>query len=138
MNYSIYSESTGEVLRCVICPQDQLEWQLQPGERHVQGDYLQGFRIDLQSRLPVPLPSRPSEFHVFDYTTLTWLARPDAAWRSVRLQRDALLGDSDWRVTKALESGVSMSPDWVAYRQALRDITLQSDPFNITWPLAPA
>jgi len=23
---------------------------------------------------------------------------------------------------------------WATYRQALRDITTQADPFNITWP----
>jgi hypothetical protein len=27
---------------------------------------------------------------------------------------------------------------WAAYRQALRDVTLQPDPFNIVWPTPPA
>jgi len=27
--------------------------------------------------------------------------------------------------------------EWVAYRQALRDLTTQTDPFNITWPASP-
>jgi hypothetical protein len=26
---------------------------------------------------------------------------------------------------------------WVAYRAALRDVTKQSDPFNIVWPVMP-
>lgn len=26
---------------------------------------------------------------------------------------------------------------WASYRQALRDITTQSDPFNIQWPVPP-
>jgi hypothetical protein len=27
--------------------------------------------------------------------------------------------------------------NWASYRQALRNITTQSDPFNIIWPTAP-
>jgi len=27
---------------------------------------------------------------------------------------------------------------WATYRQALRDITAQKDPLNITWPVKPA
>jgi hypothetical protein len=34
-------------------------------------------------------------------------------------------------------SDVVMTPEWIAYRQALRDITDQQDPFNIIWPIKP-
>jgi hypothetical protein len=27
--------------------------------------------------------------------------------------------------------------EWSAYRQALRDVTTQTDPFSITWPTKP-
>ena len=82
-------------------------------------------------------PTKPSNFHVFDYQTKVWKLDLEAAWVSVRGQRDALLSATDWRVTKALESGSSLSAPWITYRQALRDVTNQSDPLNITWPVEP-
>ncbi len=59
-------------------------------------------------------------------------------WKDVRSQRDRLLNDSDWVVTKATETGGTISSAWKAYRQDLRDIPSQSDPDNITWPTKPA
>ncbi len=58
-------------------------------------------------------------------------------WIGITDQREQLLQQSDWRVIKASDTGVPISQAWKDYRQALRDITLQSDPFNITWPIAP-
>jgi len=61
----------------------------------------------------------------------------DAA-QSVRTQRDTLLAETDWLVIKAQETGVAMSADMTAYRQALRDITTQEGfPHTITWPVKP-
>jgi len=56
--------------------------------------------------------------------------RTEQASNSVRSQRDNLLADSDWRVIKAQETGTAMTSEWVAYRQALRDIT---DHANFPW-----
>ena len=56
--------------------------------------------------------------------------RTEQKANSVRSQRDNLLADSDWRVIKAQETGTAMSVEWVAYRQALRDIT---DHANFPW-----
>jgi len=58
--------------------------------------------------------------------------------KSVRTQRDAKLAESDWRVTKALESNLPQDFEWAAYRQALRDITSQPGfPWTIDWPVNP-
>ena len=51
-------------------------------------------------------------------------------WSSIRLQRDNILKSTDWRASSEL----TLSDDWKNYRQALRDVPTQSDPFNITWP----
>lgn len=56
--------------------------------------------------------------------------RTEQQANSVRSQRDNLLSQSDWRVIKAQETGTAMSAEWVAYRQALRDIT---DHANFPW-----
>lgn len=66
------------------------------------------------------------------------LAVPDdVKWLQVRYERDQRLAATDWRVVKAQEQGATPESVWVEYRQALRDITLQPDPANITWPPPP-
>ena len=55
-------------------------------------------------------------------------------WEGVRNHRDGLLRETDWRAS----SDLTLSDDWKNYRQALRDITTQSDPTNITWPTKPS
>ena len=58
--------------------------------------------------------------------------------KSVRTQRDAKLAESDWRVTKALESNLPQDFAWATYRQALRDISSQAGfPWTIDWPVQP-
>ena len=58
-------------------------------------------------------------------------------WKDVRSQRDRLLNETDWVVTKATETGVTVSSAWKTYRQKLRDVPSQSDPDDITWPTKP-
>lgn len=62
----------------------------------------------------------------------------DRQWARVRYERFVLLAECDWRVTRATETGIPLPAEWVAYRQALRDVTTQPDPFNIVWPTPPA
>jgi len=59
-------------------------------------------------------------------------------WVLVKYQRDKLLSETDWHVTKAVETGQPINQDWANYRQQLRDITDQPDPFNIVWPTPPS
>jgi hypothetical protein len=65
-------------------------------------------------------------------------ARTEQEWSAVRGQRNFLLTRTDWWVTKAVEANTAISADQQSYRQALRDITDQADPFNIAWPVAPS
>jgi len=63
--------------------------------------------------------------------------RTDNQWSSVRNQRNAKLAACDWtQLPDAPLSNVE-TQQWATYRQSLRDITAQPDPFNITWPTAP-
>jgi hypothetical protein len=55
-------------------------------------------------------------------------------WTRVRNKRNGLLEDTDWRAS----SDLTLSDDWKTYRQALRDITTQADPYNISWPTQPS
>ena len=58
----------------------------------------------------------------------------DRLMASIRQERTSLLAECDWMAM----SDTTMSDDWKTYRQALRDITTQTDPYNITWPTKPS
>ena len=60
-------------------------------------------------------------------------------WADIRTRRNRELTDSDWVVVKAKEehANASIDSNWMDYRTALRDITKQSDPDDITWPSKP-
>tara|TARA_R100000995_G_C3474692_1_gene120252 strand:- start:132 stop:410 length:279 start_codon:yes stop_codon:yes gene_type:complete len=57
----------------------------------------------------------------------------EAAWRTVRNERNTLISETDWWAS----SDLTITDEQRAYRQALRDVPSQSDPFNITWPTKP-
>lgn len=59
----------------------------------------------------------------------------DAAWASIREERNRLLAACDW--TQLPDAPVDTAA-WAVYRQELRDVTLQPDPFNLVWPQPPA
>ena len=104
-----------------------------------------------------------------DYTKLDWDAsnsktKPtledlqskvtalDAAepMKRLRYERDRLLTECDWVVTKAAETGVAETDAWKTYRQALRDLPstqtpeMEAEPTtqlgikNVTWPTKPS
>ena len=59
----------------------------------------------------------------------------DRTAKEVRRKRDAILKSSDWMAN----SDVTMSDEWRAYRQALRDVPAQSGfPNDVTWPTKPS
>lgn len=63
--------------------------------------------------------------------------RTAAQWGSVRFDRNTKLENCDWtQLPDAPLSNIEMQ-QWAAYRQALRDITTQTDPFAIVWPETP-
>tara|TARA_Y100001968_G_C19167606_1_gene624012 strand:+ start:172 stop:606 length:435 start_codon:yes stop_codon:yes gene_type:complete len=55
-------------------------------------------------------------------------------WQNIRQDRDEKLKETDWRAS----SDLTLSDAWKNYRQALRDVPSQSDPFSITWPTEPS
>lgn len=62
----------------------------------------------------------------------------DIKWMQVRNERNRLLSETDWVVTKASDTGVALSDEWKTYRQELRDLpATQTDVDNITYPTKP-
>lgn len=58
-------------------------------------------------------------------------------WTFIRYQRNELLTECDWTQLQDSPLSEQKREEWQTYRQTLRDITLQSDPFNIIWPTKP-
>jgi|TARA_Y100000289_G_scaffold62151_1_gene70968 hypothetical protein len=58
-------------------------------------------------------------------------------WTEVRKLRNVRLQNCDWTVGSDSPLTESTQTEWRTYRQALRDVTNQDDPKNITWPVEP-
>lgn len=56
-------------------------------------------------------------------------------WDGIRQERNRLLAECDWT---QISDATADKDAWAVYRQALRDITTQTDPINIVWPEKPA
>jgi hypothetical protein len=62
-------------------------------------------------------------------------------WKLIKEQRDQLMIQNDWRYSRySREIRLGLTPTDTLetidnYMQALADITKQTDPFNITWPV---
>jgi hypothetical protein len=57
-------------------------------------------------------------------------------WTSVRAQQRQKLYESDWTCS-VTDYEVPNKFAWVAYRADLRNVTTQTDPFAIVWPVEP-
>ena len=90
----------------------------------------------------VPVPES------MDWTTVSWngselvedptkvAAKTADQWTQVRSQQRDLLYKSDWTCS-VTDYEVPNKSEWREYRSRLRDVTTQTDPFNIVWPPAP-
>lgn len=86
------------------------------------------------------LPIQQFDYQVMEYTTKNWIDPPiEVGWVTVRRIRNQLLEKSDWSDTVSAPTrlGQELHQQWLTYRQALRDITLQTNPFAIVWPTVP-
>jgi len=62
-------------------------------------------------------------------------AKVGAQWNVIRAERNRLLVASDW--TQLPDAPVDAAA-WATYRQALRDVTTQANPFATVWPESPS
>jgi len=98
---------------------------------------------------PYTVDDQPAFDYMIQTLTQTALAEVNGAWtqgwevsnlpaedagRNIRNHRDNLLQQTDWMAM----SDNTMSPAWIAYRQALRDVTAHPGyPFAVEWPAKP-
>ncbi len=76
-------------------------------------------------------------YNVVDLSNAEKLAAKEARKRDVRYHRDNTLNSTDYLMTSDLFNSFSAADQEkiVEYRQALRDLTNQENPFAITWPV---
>lgn len=82
-----------------------------------------------------------------EYVTQVWDVRDmtpieqqetiDEQWVLVRQERDRRLYMCDWTQLPDAPLTPEKVAEWRVYRQQLRNVTNQPDPFNITWPIPP-
>jgi hypothetical protein len=63
------------------------------------------------------------------------LYRIENQWEEIRVLRNQLLTECDW--TQLADVSSETKEAWIVYRQALRNITAQTNPFSIEWPTKP-
>ena len=76
-------------------------------------------------------------WNITDATEEEINTKKEEKWIEIRDIRDSLLAQSDW--TQFQDSPITGSKltEWQTYRQSLRDITNQSNPFSLNWPTKP-
>jgi hypothetical protein len=61
----------------------------------------------------------------------------EGRWEYIRGKRDELLLETDWVVLPHSPITGSVLEEWIQYRQDLRNLTNQENPFEIIWPTKP-
>lgn len=138
MKYTVFNKVTGEIEKNITCSENLILLQYDSEiYSHIEGEF-DYFLYYIQDNEPVLIPTKPSEHHIFDYVNKQWFdpRTIESEWVLVREQRNKLLAVSDW--TQLPDVPLSTKNMWAEYRQALRDVTLQPDPFNISWPVQPS
>ena len=76
-------------------------------------------------------------YQITDADETTINIRIEQKWEEIREQRNQLLSECDW--TQFQDSPITGSKltEWQTYRQELRNITTQENPYNIVWPTKP-
>ena len=137
IDYTVYDENTGRIIRTGYCPEDQYEIQAQ-GYSVALGSYTcdkyyweGGFN---------EIPEKPEGEYVFNYASKQWEFDAVAADSKAKQKRDQLLAEGPDRINPMWWSSMSVVDQeaWTQYRQDLLDITSQTDyPEFIVWPIKP-
>ena len=137
---ALFYDKNGKILRQVEAPEDYLVMQKQPDEFILFGsanDAIQYIDVEMEEIRDIPI--KPNDCCEFNWQTKQWEDNSDIAKQQVLAKRQQLLSESDWTDTFSASTRLTNYEEWQVYRQALRDITQQSDyPFVVIWPEQPA
>lgn len=136
---TIYDEFGG-IQRVVSCPASITSMQVQASEGAIEGNFSADTHfIDTQLMVAVEKPPKPAGDYAFDVQARSWVPIQRTAAELIAAamaNRSQLLAQSDW--TQLPDVPLATKTAWAIYRQALRDITLQTGyPQTIVWPAPP-
>ncbi len=149
---SIYSTSTGQILRTFTGLAHDLNLNIREGEACISGIHSpsQFYVVDAEA---VDIPACPGEWAEWDWASLTWIdprdaawyaAQTEALWAALRVERDRRIAEVQWRIDRnaaQIELDLPTTESRAAlltYVQALRDLPeTTTDPANPVWPVAP-
>jgi hypothetical protein len=135
MNYTIYSQATGQIFKVVQT--NNIESQIQTGEAYIDGLFDDSIYY-IQNNEIVEIPPKTSPYAIFDFATKQWVLNQNLAIADVLPKRQRLLYQSDWTQIPNNPLTTEQQTAWATYRQELRDITAQSGyPFDVIWPTPP-
>ena len=138
MNYTIYNKITGRIISLVSLPENFIQHRINNDEDYLDNHMSSSeYYISVETKQPVKIPEKPSEHHEFNFDSKQWIniRTAESEWEMIRVKRNTVMAQCDW--TQMPDVNISTKESWAIYRQALRDITNQADPFNITWPTPP-
>jgi hypothetical protein len=140
MKHITITDAQGAINRTVSCPAEMVAHQIQPGEYYVDGTYnYDTHYLDTATGAMQLKPVRPLGDVYFDMASKSWLPTVYTTAQliaSAMGKRAQLLAVCDW--TQLPDVPIATRTAWAAYRQALRDMTLQAGyPQNIIWPVSP-
>jgi hypothetical protein len=137
MKFVVFELSTGKITQTGECPDFLYAVQQVPDGCKILPISADATSEYIDNDTPVPFPPKPSEYCIFDYDTKEWVdpRTPETQWPIVRAERNQKLQTCDW--TQLSDIPAETKALWEPYRQELRDITDQPDPFNIIWPTPP-
>ena len=147
-NYTVFNITSKEIVRNGNCPDDVFDLQADTEHGVLEGSY-NSLNFYVTHNIVIPYTaeqvalkaSKPNMLYYWSNETFNWIdprtetQRYDDAKYSIKFERNILLANSDW--TQLPDVPIPTKEAWTTYRQALRDITQQADPFNITWPTPP-
>jgi len=115
------------------------DWAVEQFERIIQADAsLQGlpFSDVDESELPQDREFRDQWRMKAGKVAVDPILETEERWKRIRAERNRLLDESDKALARAMDLNENVAA-LKAYRQALRDITEQPNPKNISWPKKP-
>lgn len=134
-NFIVYN-SVGQILRSGSCQDSDISLQAQENEYVIEGIADINTQY-VNSNSVYDLPTKPGVDYVFNYDSFVWELDINKVTKAALAKRQKMLLESDW--TQLPDVPVFNRPDWIEYRQKLRDITDQSGwPTSIIWPQPPS
>lgn len=140
MNYTIYSKTTGQIIKNLFCLAEELPVNYDSSvesylELEINGNE---YYVDISNQQLVQIPSRPNNWSNFDFVTKQWVGNESQAIIFITNRRKKILYESDWTQIPNNPLTSEQQTAWATYRQELRDIPSQSGyPFNVVWPTPP-